>query len=162
LSVFPITAPPLRERPEDIPALANHFLRSLQHRFTRQFAGFTREAENLLLGYGWPGNVRELRNVVERAMVLERESRIGSRSLLLDFATGGAGNGAPAPAIATGGLPGGVVPLEEMEREMVTRALRATGQNQTRAAELLGISRDQLRYRVKRFGLGEDDAGEPA
>jgi DNA-binding NtrC family response regulator len=162
LSVFPITAPPLRQRPEDILALASHYLLSLQYRFTRQFAGFTREAENLLLAYGWPGNARELRNVVERAMVLERDSRIGPRSLLLDFASAATGNGTAAPAVAGGGLPAGVVPLEEMEREMVTRALRATGQNQTRAAELLGISRDQLRHRIKRFGLGEDDAGDPA
>src|SRR5581483_9998580 len=128
------------------------FLTVLQPKLGRRFAGFEREAENLLLGYPWPGNVREMRNVIERAIVLERGERIGARSLVLDWVSAGAPI-AGAPSVEGSGLPGGVVPLEEMEREMVSRAMRATGDNQTRAAEMLGITRDQLRYRLKRFGM---------
>ncbi|NOZ77980.1 MAG: sigma-54-dependent Fis family transcriptional regulator [Acidobacteria bacterium] len=145
LAVFPITVPPLRERHEDVLPLAWAFLRKLQPALGRRFNGLTREAENLLLGYSWPGNVRELRNVVERAMILEKGPEITPSSLILDPETG-----APAPSGRTEPL-AGIVPLETAERELVRRAMRATGGNQTRAAELLGITRDQLRYRLKRF-----------
>lgn len=152
LAVFPIAVPALRERPEDILPLARHFLATVQPRLGRRFEGFERAAENLLLGYPWPGNVRELRNVVERAVVVERGPRVTEASLRLDAV---AVPGEPAPE----GLPTGIVPLEEMEREMVKRAMRAAGDNQTRAAELLGVTRDQLRYRLKKFGHnGADDA----
>jgi DNA-binding NtrC family response regulator len=154
LSVFPITVAPLRRRSEDILPLARHFLDTLQPKLGRRFDGFEREAENLLLGYPWPGNVRELRNVIERAMVLEKGPRVSAAAAV------------PAPegdgAATARGLPTGIVPLETLEREMVSRALRATGDNQTRAAELLGISRDQLRYRLKSFGLRGDSAQRAA
>jgi DNA-binding NtrC family response regulator len=171
LSVFPIALPTLAQRPEDVLPLARHFLATLQPKIGRRFDGFEREAENRMLGYGWPGNVRELRNVVERAMVLERGERIGARSLVLDWAEAPPPAALPvaaphavaapaesAPPAATNELatPPGIVPLEEMEREMVARAMRAAGDNQTRAAELLGVSRDQLRYRLKKFGLRDD------
>jgi DNA-binding NtrC family response regulator len=171
LSVFPITLPTLAQRPEDVLPLARHFLATLQPKLGRRFDGFEREAENRMLGYGWPGNVRELRNVVERAMVLERGERIGARSLVLDWAEAPPPAALPvaaphavaapaesAPPAVTNELatPPGIVPLEEMEREMVARAMRAAGDNQTRAAELLGVSRDQLRYRLKKFGLRDD------
>jgi DNA-binding NtrC family response regulator len=172
LSVFPLQVPPLRQRGEDILPLARHFLTTLQARVTRRFAGFEREAEKLLLGYAWPGNVREMRNVIERAIVLERGTRISPRSLVLDWVGPG---GEPAETMtgqavtstgAAGGsvdrLPPGIVPLEAMEREMVSRAMHATGDNQTRAAELLGITRDQLRYRLKRFEPQVDAGSEPA
>jgi len=157
LSVFPITVAPLRERSEDILPLAHHFLDTLQPKLGRRFDGFEREAENLLLGYSWPGNVRELRNVVERAMVLEKGAQVSPRSLVLDRATDASAAEGDAEA-AVRGLPSGIVPLATLEREMVCRALRATGDNQTRAAELLGISRDQLRYRLKSFDLRGDAA----
>jgi DNA-binding NtrC family response regulator len=144
LAVFPITVPALAGRPEDILPLARHFLATLQPRLGRRFEGFERAAENLLLGYSWPGNVRELRNVVERAVVVERGPRVTEASLRLDAVAG-------APAAEAEGMPTGIVPLEEMEREMVKRAMRAAGDNQTRAAELLGVTRDQLRYRLKKF-----------
>jgi len=160
LNVFPILVPPLRQRREDVLPLARHFLATLQPKLGRRFEGFDAEAEARLLGYPWPGNVREMRNVIECAIVLERGTRVTARALVLDSVeveehsstTGGVGGGATEPGGAAL-LPGGVVPLEEMEREMVTRAMRATGDNQTRAAELLGITRDQLRYRLKRFGM---------
>ncbi len=148
LSVFPLTVPPLRERREDILPLARHFLGSLCRKLGRPFEGFTREAENLLLASPWPGNVRELRNLIERAMILERGTRLSARSLTIDGAVTAPGAAPEAPAA----LPAGIVPLEEMEREMVSRAMKAAGDNQTRAAELLDITRDQLRYRLKKWG----------
>ncbi len=146
LSVFPIAVPPLRERAEDILPLARHFLESLRGKLARPFSGFERDAENLLLTYPWPGNIRELRNVVERAMILEHGSRISTASLVLE----GVGPRAELPVPT--GMPEGIMPLEDVEQEMVRRAMQAAGHNQTRAAELLGITRDQLRYRVKKYG----------
>jgi DNA-binding NtrC family response regulator len=149
LSVFPITVPPLRDRSEDILPLARHFLDNLSGKYGRRFEGFDRDAENRLLGYAWPGNVRELRNVIERAMILERGPTITTSSLVLE----GVGAAAIEDAPPKAGFPDGIVPLDELEAEMLRRALAAAGNNQTRAAELLGISRDQLRYRLKKFGL---------
>ncbi len=147
LNVFPITVPPLRERTEDILPLARHFVATLGGKYGRNFEGIEREAENRLLGYSWPGNVRELRNAIERAMILERGQTISAAGLMLE------GIGPEACAPAQSGMPEGIVPLETLETEMVRRALAAAGNNQTRAAELLGISRDQLRYRLKKLEL---------
>ncbi|HLF55855.1 MAG TPA: sigma-54 dependent transcriptional regulator, partial [Thermoanaerobaculia bacterium] len=108
LAVFPLAVPPLRERRADILPLARHFLATLQPKLGRRYDGFERDAENRLLSYAWPGNVRELRNVVERAMVLERGPRISSRSLVLDWAelppTAANAPVAPAPPAAAEGF----------------------------------------------------------
>ena len=167
LSVFPLMVPPLRQRPEDVLPLARHFLATLQPKLGRRFDGFDREVENLLLGYAWPGNVRELRNVVERAIVLERGPRISSRALVLDWAgSPEAGEPAAPPPLAAAAPASppqpisGIVPLDELEREMVARAMRVTGDNQTRAAELLGVTRDQLRYRLKKLELERGETEE--
>lgn len=163
LNVFPIAVPPLREHPEDILPLANHFLRQLKARFASRIVGFSKAAEDHLMSYSWPGNVRELRNVVERALILEKTSEVQPQSLILRSL--GETAASPPGAEAAPGSAGrsGIVPLEQMEREMVERAMRAAGGNQTRAARLLEISRDQLRYRLKKFGIGtgRDDA-DPA
>ncbi len=143
VNVFPIVVPPLRERRDDILPLARHFLRAVAGKLGRACEGFTREAENALLAYSWPGNVRELRNAVERAVILEREPVVGCRSLLLDTPLDLL-HGYPCDA------PASIVPLEQLEDLMVSRAMAATAGNQTRAAELLGITRDQLRYRLKK------------
>jgi len=153
LAVFPIDMPPLRERSTDILPLARHFLATLQPKLGRRFDGFDRTAENLLLACSWPGNVRELRNVIERALVVERGERISEQALRLDAASSASPEPGPEPAA----LPPGIVPLEEMERELVRRAMQAAGDNQTRAAELLAITRDQLRYRLKKFDMRHDD-----
>ena len=151
VSVFPIQVPSLRERHEDILPLARYFLRFLQTKSGKSIKGFSRDAENVLISYSWPGNVRELRNVVERAIILEKGTEISLRSLILDTI-----DLPPLPETGLGGgLPEGIVPLEEIEGEMVMRAMTASGENQTRAAELLGITRDQLRYRLKKFRIGE-------
>ena len=146
LNIFPITAPPLRSRVDDILPLARYFLATLQPKLGRSFQGINREAENLLLAYSWPGNVRELRNVVERAMILERSEEIQPGALILDQV------GLDSAAAGSDSAPA-IVHLEVMERDLVTRAMQATNNNQTRAAELLGVTRDQLRYRLKKFGL---------
>jgi len=156
LNIFPITVPPLREHPEDIVPLANHFLGALQPGLDKRIDGFSRDAENHLLGYSWPGNIRELRNVLERAMILEKTSEIQPESLILrpvgeTAPPSAAQEAAVGPAVG----PKGIVHLEQMERELVARAMRAAKDNQTRAAELLGITRDQLRYRLKKFGMQE-------
>ena len=147
ISVFPIQMPALRDRHEDILPLARYFLQSLMIKSGKCIEGFSREAENVLLSYSWPGNVRELRNVVERAIILEQGVEISLRSLILDTLD-------PSPGLTRveeGGIPEGIVPLEEVDREMVQRAMAAAGNNQTRAAELLEIPRDQLRYRPKKY-----------
>jgi len=150
LNIFPITMPSLRNRPEDILPLAMMFLGRNQPRFERQFEGFTREAENRLLTYSWPGNIRELRNVVERAMILGKEPLIGPSSLILTPV----GEVTHQAAVQVEGTSEAgeseIQKLADMERDLVDRAMRATGENQTRAAELLGITRDQLRYRLKK------------
>lgn len=146
LNIFPITVPPLRDRPEDILPLARHFLETLKPKLGRDFDGYSGDAERALLSYSWPGNIRELRNVVERAMILDRSERIQPGSLILDQAGSDFGASSvddePAPPIMT---------LGEMEQRLIRRAMKATGDNQTRAAELLGITRDQLRYRLKKL-----------
>ena len=151
VSVFPIQVPPLRDRHEDILPLARYFLRTLEAKSGKRIGGFSREAENVLLTYSWPGNVRELRNVVERAIILEKGTEISLRSLILDTIEPQTSPGTGAE----GGMPEGIVPLEEVDREMVQRAMAAAGDNQTRAAELLEITRDQLRYRLKKYRGGE-------
>ncbi len=146
LSVFPIVVPPLRDRREDILPLARHFLHTLQPKVGRRFDGFSREAENRLLAHDWPGNVRELRNVVERAVILAQGPTVGPESLVLDVRMAGS-------AVDESSAVRGIIPLAEAERQLVERAMEAAGGNQTRAAELLGITRDQLRYRLQKLGL---------
>ena len=156
LNVFPISVPPLRDRPADVLPLARHFLATVRPRLGERFSGFEPAAERLLVGYPWPGNIRELRNVIERALVLERGTEIGVRSLMLDWSpeSEAARGGAPVEAV----IPSGIAPLETVERELISRAMRATQDNTTRAAELLGLTRDQLRYRLKKFGMRQAEA----
>jgi len=156
LNVFPIAVPPLRNRPEDVLPLARHFLATVRPRLGERFSGFEPAAERLLAGYSWPGNIRELRNVIERALVLERGTEIGVRSLMLDWSpeSEAARGGAPVEAV----LSSGIAPLETVERELISRAMSATQENTTRAAELLGLTRDQLRYRLKKFGMRHPEA----
>jgi two-component system response regulator AtoC len=152
LKVFPVHLSALRERPEDILPLAHHFLSMYVRDSRRAIAGFTPEAEYRLTTYVWPGNVRELRNAVERAVIMARGPRIGPEDLPHEIA-------APAPEAGGPSQPAPSVPgqmtLEEVERRLIEEALAATQGNQVRAARMLGITRDTLRYRMKKFGLGE-------
>jgi len=152
LQVFAIRLPPLRERPEDIPALLEHFVAELGPVVLgRRAAGITREAQEQLLAYSWPGNVRELRNAVERALILSDGRPVTPEHLSMPAE-------APppvteGPAVVPQGFPSQGFDLEAAERELVERALRQTGQNKAKAARLLGLTRTKLYTRMQRFGL---------
>jgi transcriptional regulator with PAS, ATPase and Fis domain len=152
LNVIQLIVPPLRERPQDILPMARFFVEHYNAKFKRQIEGVSPEAESLLLAHDWPGNVRELRNAVERAMILEDTSHIRPQSL--PIAVRGAGSSFVA---ATGAAPqaftGDAMSLVEQERRLLVQALEKTGGNQTQAARLLRITRDTLRYKMKKFNL---------
>jgi len=149
LQVVTITIPPLRERREDIPLLARDFLEHFGRDFKKRVPTLSAAAERLLVAYDWPGNVRELRNVVERAMILSDSGELGPGDLPPEI-----GSAATAqrerPSFQ---LPSSGLLLEDVERDFVRQALELTHGNQTRAARLLGLTRDELRYRVKKFDL---------
>jgi DNA-binding NtrC family response regulator len=145
LNVLPLSLPPLRAHPEDIPALVDFFVDSFNREFRKNLLGASPAAIRLLHTYGWPGNVRELRNVIERAMLLAEGERLESR----DFAAL-ASTGAAADVLE---LPAGGVDLEALERSFVIQALKRSAGNQTKAAALLGLNRDQIRYRIEKYGL---------
>jgi two-component system response regulator AtoC len=150
LNVMPIDLPPLRTRRDDVPALAGHFIRHFNRDFKKDVKGLTPNAESRLQQYDWPGNVRELRNVIERAMLLCLGDTIEIDDLLLRSPLEGAASGNHKAALR---FPDEGVRLEEVERWYVEEALRKTHGNQSQAARLLGISRDQIRYRMKQYGL---------
>jgi transcriptional regulator with GAF, ATPase, and Fis domain len=139
LGVFPIPLPPLRQRPEDIVPLAEHFLARLRQTLRKIIVGFTPEAQERLRAYGWPGNVRELENVVERAVILAQGDRIGLSELSL--------LPVPPPAPAENGE------LKVLEHAAIIQALADTGGNRRQAAQRLGIGLRTLQYRLKAYGL---------
>ena len=158
LKVFPIHLDPLRERPEDILPLVRHFLHRFSGEMRREIRDLHPEAQACLTKYPWPGNVRELRNVLERAMILASGEVLHVEHLPPEIGAAQVERPLPpaTPAHAAGmTLPAEGVSLEEVERDLVRQALEATEGNQVRAARLLGISRDALRNRMKKFGLGE-------
>jgi transcriptional regulator with GAF, ATPase, and Fis domain len=145
LNVLPIRLPSLREHAEDVPALLRFFVDGFNAEFRKRITGVSPAAEAMLQSYGWPGNVREVRNVVERAMLLCEGTRLEAS----DFVALRAG------AVSSDALelPAAGVNLESLERSLVVQALRRAGGNQTKAATLLGLNRDQIRYRIEKFGL---------
>ncbi|MGD0579849.1 MAG: sigma 54-interacting transcriptional regulator [Bryobacteraceae bacterium] len=160
LNVIHIIIPPLRERREDIPPLANFFVQHYNKKFKRQIEGVAPETMRLLAHYDWPGNVRELRNSIERAMILEDSSYITPSSLAMTLSQEAESN--IAAAASAGGeatpqfpprIPDEGLSLEENERRLLVGALEKTGGNQTQAARLLRITRDTLRYKMKKFNL---------
>jgi len=151
LNAFSLHVPPLRERREDIPVLANHFLASFVKEYNKSIEGFSAEAEELMMAYKWPGNVRELKNVV-RGMVVLQETRVIMREHL-PLEVGG-----PALRIETGRqdrfvLPEAGISLDEFEKDLILQALERAEHNKTKAAKLLKISYDSFRYQLKKFGL---------
>lgn len=147
LHVFEIRLPPLRERPEDVPALLEAFVDEIGRQVGRPAAGVSREARDKLVAYLWPGNVRELRNAVERAVILAEGGLITSEHLPMAIGT------PVARTSSTEILPPGGVDLEAVEREYVKRALEQAGNNRSRAARLLKITRAQLYSRMEKYGL---------
>ncbi|MCC6341754.1 MAG: sigma 54-interacting transcriptional regulator [Bryobacterales bacterium] len=148
INVIHIQIPPLRERRADILPLARHFIEHYNHKFKRQILGISAEAEHVMTRHDWPGNVREVRNAVERAMILEDSSYITPSSLPLSLS-----EQAEAPVAQTDVFPEGGLSLQETEKQLLARALEKTGGNQTQAARLLRITRDTLRYKMKKFNL---------
>jgi DNA-binding NtrC family response regulator len=145
LDVLPIAVPPLRSHTEDIPALVEFFIDAFNTEFRKRILGATPAAYAVLQAYGWPGNVRELRNVIERAMLLCEGNRLDAK----DF---GALRGS-TPGTEAFDLPAKGIDLEQLERSLVSQALKRCGGNQTRAGALLGLNRDQIRYRIEKFAL---------
>lgn len=148
LNVICIHLPPLRERPEDLIALAHRFLRELSEQLGRRAEGFTQGALARIRGYAWPGNVRELRNAIERAVLLSDGGRIRAE----DLAAGG-GMSRAAGAGWRLELPADGVRLRDVERQLVLEALRRSGWVQKDAASLLGVSRRKLNYMIRRMGI---------
>jgi two-component system response regulator AtoC len=154
LSVVPIVIPPLRERKEDIPILVDHFVQRYNLRFRKNVKGISPEAMKLLMNYAWPGNVRELKNVIERAMILEDEGMIEVSHLPIRLSDPTAGELLPASAGEyLVKLPREGAGLEDIEKQLIQQALEMAHGNKTRASKLLKLSRDTLRYKVKKYGL---------
>ncbi|MEJ2239582.1 MAG: sigma-54 dependent transcriptional regulator [Gemmatimonadales bacterium] len=147
LQVVPIRIPPLRERPEDIAPLAVHFVERLSRDLRREPVVLTTEALDVLEGYDWPGNVRQLMNVLERVMILEATPEIRPEHLPQELAGARASVSDHAPVFP---LPSEGLALEDVERDLIEQAMARMNGNVTRAAALLGISRDTLRYRLEK------------
>ncbi|MDM7915077.1 MAG: sigma-54-dependent transcriptional regulator [Candidatus Eisenbacteria bacterium] len=165
LMVVPIRMPPLRERREDIPLLAEHFVATFRQAFRKSFRGVSPQALQLLLEYPWPGNIRELRNAFERTVLLEDGEWIEPGHLKLGAheenpREGGALLDSLQAVLVDGRIDPSGIPfeswVEEIERGLILRASDATGWNQTKTAELLRTTRDKLRYRMKQYGLKEE------
>ena len=151
LNVIQIAIPPLRERLEDVLPLVRFFIEHYNRKFRRSIEGITEGAVKLLLGHDWPGNVRELRNAIERAMILEESALITAPSLPIAI-THPDGHPEGAAALSLD-VPTDGMSLEDNERMLLARALEKTAGNQTQAARLLRITRDTLRYKMKKFNL---------
>jgi len=177
LAIISIFLPTLRERKEDIPPLIDFFLAHYNRKFRKSVQGISEETRRLLLNYDWPGNVRELKNALERAMILEEGNLLKPDDLPFSVASGRSGPvladksaGAPVESQPAPGkrrlpplsIPEGGTSLEDVEHALVALALQQSHGNQIKAAKLLSISRDALRYKMKKFGLGHPEEEEPA
>ena len=147
LNVIPFTVPPLRDRAEDIPLLANHFLREFTVAYGRKSKELSDEALEALTSYSWPGNVRELRNLMERLVILHPQRRIDVRHLALD-------TGRKSQSGKQSEMVGSLQDVKEAaERDYILRKLDETGGNVTRASELLGLERSNLYRKMKALGI---------
>jgi DNA-binding NtrC family response regulator len=151
LNVLPIVLPPLRDRADDIPLLVDFYLDTYNTEFKKHVRGVTPDAMKRLQSYGWPGNIRELRNAVERAMLFAEGATLTAE----DFTLGGGASVRLGDRVE---LPASGIDLEQLERSLVVQALERTGWNQTRASALLGLNRDQIRYRIEKFHLEKREA----
>ena len=145
LNVIPLNLPPLRERPEDIEPLADHFLAKSAAKTGHRVSRVAPQALAAMRKYQWPGNVRELENVVERGVILSRGDEIGLDALPLKISEP---NNTPP-----GGANGPVISLRESERIQVIRGLKQTRWNKSRTAKLLGVTRKTLDRKIKEFDL---------
>lgn len=143
LNVIALRVPSLRERPEDIPLLARHFLHRFAERNRKTYRGFSPRVMDLMLHYDWPGNVRELENVVERAVILSPGEFVTENDLPASL----------RGAEKSGTVTAGGQSLEDAEREAIARTLEQVGNNKSEAARVLGVTRVTLRSKMKKFGL---------
>jgi DNA-binding NtrC family response regulator len=141
LNTVEVRLPPLRERREDIPPLANHFLRRQAAQYRKELVGFSPEAMKAMLEYEWPGNIRELEHTVERSVLLAQGDRVQVPDLNLRTH-----EDEEAPTLDE-------MPLEDVERLLIQKALRRHDGNVSQAAEALGLSRSALYRRLQRYGL---------
>lgn len=152
LKVFPIYILPLRDRKEDVIPLAMHYLKNFNREFNKNVTGISPEAEKLLMDYPWYGNARELRNIIERVCILEDTDVICPEHLPSEIV-----NRSESESLSEGGLsinlPDEGLILKNVENDLISQALKKVGGNQTKAAKLLGISRDALRYKMQKFHL---------
>ena len=177
LAIISIFLPSLRDRKEDILPLVDFFLAHYNKKFRKSVQGLSEDTRRLLLNYDWPGNVRELKNALERAMILEEGNLLKPDDLPFSVATGRSGpvladksSAAPVEAQPAPGkrrlpplsIPEGGTSLEDVEHTLVELALQQSHGNQIKAAKLLNISRDALRYKMKKFGLGHSEEEESA
>jgi two-component system response regulator AtoC len=151
LQVIPMTLAPLRERREDIVLLANHFISVFNREFKKNVARVSPPVAKLLEGYRWPGNVRELKNVIERAILLEAEDSLLPAHLPQEIAVGSAEAQPETEAKALGDLY--PISLEGMEKILIERTLKETAGNKSKAARVLGISRQTLREKIKLYRI---------
>jgi DNA-binding NtrC family response regulator len=152
INVASMEIPPLRERPEDILPLTKYFLQEYNEEFHKNFEKVSDGVEDFFMSYSWPGNVRELRNVVERAIILGDGDTLQIEHLPMEILGQASRQGKTIEGIR---IPSEGISLEKVEEALVKQALKMTGGNQTRAARLLDISRDALRYRMQKFGILE-------
>jgi two-component system response regulator AtoC len=155
LAIIPMHLQPLREHKEDIQPLLDHFILHYNQKFRKSIQSLTKEAEELLMHYDWPGNIRELKNAIERVMILADGNRISGKHLPIRISEGGkmpvpVGEGSNNGAIH---FPPGGMSLYNVERDLIRQALDQARGNKTTAARLLGITRDTLRYKVKKYKL---------
>lgn len=151
LQVIPLRLPPLRERSEDIILLINAFINQFNNEFKKNVIGVSKEAKKSFLNYAWPGNIRELKNVIERAMILENEEYILPEHLPIELSKQNVPGKDLSESRVT--IPPGGLNIEMVEKELITQALEQSKWNQTKAARLLNLTRDALRYRMQKFGI---------
>ncbi|MFC1884779.1 sigma-54-dependent transcriptional regulator [Thermodesulfobacteriota bacterium] len=149
LDVVTLKVPPLKDRKEDIPLLAQHFLENFAQKNHKSVKGFTPQAMDSMLKYGWPGNVRELMNAIERAVVLSR----GDYLDILDLPFTPGENVSVEPSMSPGAINPANLPLEEVEKATVLQTLESAGGNKSETARRLGITRKTLHKKLKKYGL---------
>ncbi len=150
LHVLEIVVPPLRERPQDIPEIANYFFRKFAGETSRKVRGFTPRAMEQMTRYLWPGNVREVKNVVERALVLAEGEYIDQQDLMLSKLPASS-DGASTATVSSNSFQ--ACSLDEMERRHILATLQSTNWNKSQTASLLGIERSTLDRKIRRYNL---------
>ena len=150
LAAFPITVPPLRDRREDIPILAHHFVKKYAAAAEKPIRGISNDALQMLIQHNFPGNVRELENAIERAVLYETTDRLQTQNLFLHQTQEGSQPATRTPMGTTV-----ILPLEEVERRAIVHALKVTNNNIHDAAQALGIGRSTLYRKLEKYNLQE-------